>query len=555
MHKAEVESKSICFIDKFLNSKSASLWIFLFGLAVFAIGYRPEFISFQTRFALFAKEMLLNGPTWFPTAYGTPYPDYPATSTFLIYLFSLPSGEVTPFISALPTAITSALILVVTYRTGALRSRRWGVSAAMVLILTWEFVSDSRSISLDQYTSLATVLCFYIVYSATVLGKSKRLFFLPLLFAAGFVFRGPIGLVVPLAVVCSYYLFGREIRNLIVVGISGTVVLGICWAFLSAAARMQGGEALVKQILQSQFISRISGDGRTSYLYYWVRCFANYSAAYITAIAVVASRWQSIMRKADEDVQMLGNLTLWVLVVMVGFTISDTRHIRYILPAAPAFSLISAYMFDRTDIRGLLHAAKDMFIGFCNAFPFLVLSASAVFAIYSMYSKWHITSNFVVSFICGAGLSAVTWKASVGLRGHREREFVLLTLAALSMIVLQAGVVEPINYKHESSKAFIAKVESLRAIHKKDIVFYKLGPDAEDIKFMANANNVFIPVFIDKVSKMENYRDNSYFITQEKQFGELPEEIRQQTKLLFTGNIGHKKCVLFERAVSAPVKL
>jgi 4-amino-4-deoxy-L-arabinose transferase-like glycosyltransferase len=176
MHKAEVESKSICFIDKFLNSKSASLWIFLFGLAVFAIGYRPEFISFQTRFALFAKEMLLNGPTWFPTAYGTPYPDYPATSTFLIYLFSLPSGEVTPFISALPTAITSALILVVTYRTGALRSRRWGVSAAMVLILTWEFVSDSRSISLDQYTSLATVLCFYIVYSATVLGKSKRLF-------------------------------------------------------------------------------------------------------------------------------------------------------------------------------------------------------------------------------------------------------------------------------------------------------------------------------------------------------------------------------------------
>jgi 4-amino-4-deoxy-L-arabinose transferase-like glycosyltransferase len=103
-----------------------SLLIFFLGLGIFTAALDGEFISLQARFALFAQEMLRNGPSFFPTTYGIPYPDYPATSTFLIYLVSLPFGRVTPFTAVLPTAITSALILVVMYRIGATRSRNWG---------------------------------------------------------------------------------------------------------------------------------------------------------------------------------------------------------------------------------------------------------------------------------------------------------------------------------------------------------------------------------------------------------------------------------------------
>ena len=102
-------------------TKRDSLLILLFGVIVFTLLAAPEFINFDARFALFAQEMLRNGPSFFPTTYGTPYPDYPAASTFLIYLASLPFGRVTPFTAVLPTAVAAALVLVVTYRIGAMR--------------------------------------------------------------------------------------------------------------------------------------------------------------------------------------------------------------------------------------------------------------------------------------------------------------------------------------------------------------------------------------------------------------------------------------------------
>ena len=73
-----------------------SLAIFFLGSIIFTVALKPEFISIQARFAMFAQEMLRYGPTFFPTTYKIPYPDYPATSTFTIYLVSLLFGKVTP---------------------------------------------------------------------------------------------------------------------------------------------------------------------------------------------------------------------------------------------------------------------------------------------------------------------------------------------------------------------------------------------------------------------------------------------------------------------------
>jgi 4-amino-4-deoxy-L-arabinose transferase-like glycosyltransferase len=109
--------------DESMRRTRDSLLIFAGALLLFMVGLNPEFIGFQSRFGLFAQEMFRFGPSYFPTTYQNPYPDYPGTSTFLIYLVSKLVGQVTPFTAILPTAVTSALILVLTYRIGAIRSR------------------------------------------------------------------------------------------------------------------------------------------------------------------------------------------------------------------------------------------------------------------------------------------------------------------------------------------------------------------------------------------------------------------------------------------------
>src|SRR5262245_54807897 len=210
--------------------------IFACSLAAFTIGLAPEFISFQTRFAVFAQNMLRDGPSYFPTLYGVPYPDYPALPTIFIWLLSKPLGRVTPLTAILPTAVASALILVFVYLIGALRSRRWGLYAVLMTLLTYAFVFSARSIAPDQYTALATAASFCICYSASVAGRRRRLAWLPLLGLLGFACRGPIGLIVPAAVVATYYLVRREYRTLLVIVVGAAALLAACGGLLLAAA-------------------------------------------------------------------------------------------------------------------------------------------------------------------------------------------------------------------------------------------------------------------------------------------------------------------------------
>ena len=75
-----------------------SLILGALALILFIVG-EPQLaaIGFDSRFVMFAKEMLRHGPGFFPTTYGEPYADYSATSTLFTWLLSLPFGEVTSF--------------------------------------------------------------------------------------------------------------------------------------------------------------------------------------------------------------------------------------------------------------------------------------------------------------------------------------------------------------------------------------------------------------------------------------------------------------------------
>jgi len=141
--------------------------------------------------------------------------------------------------------VTSALILVLTYQIGAIRSRRWGLAAVLLVLFTAKFFNESRSIALDQYTSLATILSFYLVYSATCYGRDKRLVLLPVIWFLSFVFRGPVGLVIPAAVVCSYYLWLAKYKRFILAGMVAAVVPALGFACLFLATKLQGGESVL----------------------------------------------------------------------------------------------------------------------------------------------------------------------------------------------------------------------------------------------------------------------------------------------------------------------
>jgi len=521
-----------------------SLLIFFLGIGIFTIALDGEFISAQARFVLFAQEMLRNGPSFFPTTYGRPYLDYPATSTLLIYLASLPFGKVTPFTGVLPTAVASALILVVMYRIGATRSRNWGWTAVLFALFTHLFLTESRSIALDQYNALATTLCFYLIYSADICGKRKRLWFIPLVLIGGFLFRGPIGIVIPSGVVCGYYLCRREFKKSLLMGVLALCLLSICSAAILSAAYFEGGKTFAQKVVSAQVSSRVF-DSKRSWFFYWCRCLDSMALAYPLAVLVVIGQFRRILGQKGGNYKLMNYLTAWVLVILAGMSLAGDKKMRYILPVVPAVSLIASYLVISPSLEGILPRIRNAFLGFCSLLPLLGGIAAIGILWLGRYFGFTAYAHFAVATAILGGLSVTAGPAKRRLTNDLSRDVATMSIAVAAFITIHIGIAQPINLALETTQPFVATVKLLQKERPGDIAFYRIGPDGEDIKFMVNYDKPLKPAFVTSPEELLDSRQYSYFITGDRDFDGLPDDVKSSTKVRIKGKIGHRACTVF----------
>ena len=519
--------------------------VFLTGFFVFTIGLRQEFVGFDCRFAVFAQEMLRNGPTFFPTTYGRPYPDYPGTSTFLIYLVSLPFGKITHFTAVLPTAVVSAIVLVLIYKIGATHSRKWGAFAVLFALFTIEFFSYSRSISTDQYVILSTVLCFYLAYSADIYKRQKRLLFIPLFFIFGFAFRGPIGLIIPAGVVCSYYLYNRDFRKFALMSSLSVLLLVLCSIALLAVAKYQGGDAYAKQVIEAQVTGRISGGAKHWIGYYFTESFGRYALSYPFAVLAIIVLFKKIFTGKDGEYRLLALLVIWIMVVLVGMSVPSARKIRYVIPMIPAVALVGSYVFIIPLQNNVLSGVKNIFLGFCSWFPLGIVIFSLSALVLSKKFDSLLGANYLISAAFTILLALASWVLSGKLKNNDRKDIALMAVGTLTFIITVICIIEPIDYYHRNTRPFVEKVEALQAVKSGEIVFYKIGADSEAVKFMANLDKPIKPQFISIPDDILKYHQPAYFIALKSDFEQLPENIKSRMKLLNIGKIGHDDCVVF----------
>lgn len=322
-----------------------SFFIFFLGLFLFTIGLsHQEMISFESRFYLFSLEMMRHGITAFPTTYGKYYPDYPVTSTLLIYLSAHWFGGLTKWTAVFPSVVASALTLVFTYRIGALHGRRWGWSSVLFLLCTLTFFSEARTISLDQYTTLVTTISFYLAYSALLEKRNPNLFFIALCLLAGFAFRGPIGLIIPASVLFIFYATEKNKKHFFVFCGLAFFLLLFCIAVLSWLAYHAGGSCFLHNVLRMQIFSRMNPVQTPPFYFYVVESMGAYAVTYPLAIIILIFLRRPLLKKDPSvDFILLKKIVFWILIVLIGLSIPADKKVRYLLPIAPALALISGY--------------------------------------------------------------------------------------------------------------------------------------------------------------------------------------------------------------------
>ncbi len=514
-----------------------SLGLGVLGLLLFIAGsWHQSIIGFDSRFVLFAQEMLRHGPGFFPTTYGQPYADYLATSTLLTWLLSLPLGQVTSLTAWLPTAMASALIVTLVYRLTAPYSTRWGLLSIAVLLLSSTFISETRAVSLDQMLAAVTLAVFYLGYAHDHFGAGKRLHWVYLLLIIGFAIRGPIGLVVPAGVLCSYYLINRQWRPLLGFGLIALALLVACVGLLLLMAKLSGGERFMQDVIRMQFLGRMDGsEGSGSVLYYFISSLGNYALAYPVALLVLLAL--AIGRPVpDPAVRLVLYCAGAGLLVMLGLSIPQAKKARYILPMLPMAAIIAAYPFQAS--RGRLFAwLRGLLLGVWTLLPALMIGGL-------VYARGRYPAQ-----LNGLGqvfglLGALQAMALLSLCSARLRLLVPAFAGVLAVWASYILVVEPLQRSLYDTRTFTLQVHQHVMQDPAPLVLHGLGKDAKAIKFMVNLTCDQVPLFTRQAGDLTAIPTPAWVVMSAEDFEALPAPRFRTLTPSLSGEFDHNAYVL-----------
>lgn len=435
---------------KILVTKNPNFAVFTIALFLFMIlQYKPAVLNYTTRFVDFAEYMLLNGITLFPIADDlNPYPDYTVLNTLFIYLISLTFGRVSILSLGLPSCVAASLLLVFTYRLGALHSKKWGAFAIIFSLFTWALLDGVHSLALDIYPALFTVICFYFAYLAEIEKNPYRLVFLYIGLALGFAFRGPIGLIGPASVVGAYYILSRQWRMFLLFSMLSSVLLFVGVGLLAWAAYLQGGSNFMEEVLNMQGIGRFGSNHAPRYYFYFSAGLFTYGLTVFYAITVIIKKCKLFFQSPrHKHIDFLLYLTGWLLVLLVLFTIPSAKKARYILAITPAISLLAAYLFVSEEIA--FARAKNGLLNLCRKLPALGVCMLLSILVYNSFAEVSLQPSYLGT---GSGFFALLIFYHVKRKyffGHDYGELITLLFGAAAFLVLDFFFFNPITYQLE----------------------------------------------------------------------------------------------------------
>lgn len=527
--------------------------LFFISLFLFTVGlYSQEVINFESRFYLFALEMWRYSFNWFPTTYHQPYPDYPVTSTALIYGLATLWGGLNKWVAVMPSAIAAALTVAFTYLIGALHSKRWGLAGVFFLFLTITFLKSARSIALDMYPAMVTTICFYLVYSADLKNHPHRVWWIYPLFILSFACRGPIGLVQPTGVVCIYYLLNKNFKKCFVVGLLAAILLVICTIILLLLAKHTGGAAFMQQVMRMEVLGRIEDHFLPKY-FYFTNSLTTYALSFPVACFVIFGvLYYALKRQSVHHLHFLFLLMGWMLVILIGMSIPGVKKSRYLLPMVPAIALLAAFPFAMRPNEKYFVMLQMILTRFFLYIPAIFILLMEIFYYYSLEQGW----DFDIQY---SSIAIVLVAIQIGVlifvyRYLAQRYIVNLIIlggAALAFVFAYINMIEPIDIEMNKAKAFVEAIEKERVTQQARLVFYKENPDGMPIKYLINMPqalpNAEQPFFINDPQSLLRFSDKAFFVTSENYFSALPKNVMSHYKIIASDAIGRVSVVVFTK--------
>lgn len=316
------------------------LLMLLWGLGAYDLTAPDE-----PRFALVAREMILNNHWVMPYRNDNPYSDKPPFFFWCIAVASLLKGEVDAFTSRIPSVIAAISILLLMFQWAKKESenidQKKGMLTAYILLTSFLFFYLARTAQIDM------VMCFFVTAAMlegyklmTVVGRSC----LPmaLWMGIGTITKGPIAFILPLGSCACYLFFNRLSWKLLPwKSVLFSFIVPLIWILSLGleAYRTNQVDYLYKILIVQTFTRYANPWHHIKPFYYFLitflHDFAPWSPFFLLALFFPLKKWSSLTSKEKFS---------WCvcLFVLIFFSISKGKRNVYILPLFPFAAFITA---------------------------------------------------------------------------------------------------------------------------------------------------------------------------------------------------------------------
>jgi 4-amino-4-deoxy-L-arabinose transferase-like glycosyltransferase len=496
----------------YLEKPMTLLILIAFISIVFWIGKGDFYTKGEPREASVAVSMLEKNQWILSEAYADEIAYKPPLMHWLMAIFSMPRGEVTPFSSRLPSALAFVGLIVVSFLFfGKNLKFQDSFLAALIMLTSFELHRAGMTSRVDM------LLTFLIVWSLTRLFRweeRKKLKGFPvwvvIIQGLAALTKGPVGILLPLLVFGIYLLFLRysvwEIaRKLIPVALAA-LVLPLIWYFL---AYLAGGKEFL-DIIWAENFGRFLGSKNLSIHYdlgheeSWWYNFLTLAAGFIPwtillfislfglnyskKIPGIKSLWNSFIHQ--DKIKLFSAIAM---IVIIGFyCIPLSKRSVYLMPAYPFISIfIAQYVLFLRENMTKTTSIFGIFISIIACIVGLIVLLSVIFPVIDpvLLASYFVKKQRILDEI------ASMWQSFQG--------FSMLHVLLLSVLLYSVFVF----FKHLGRKNY------LKVLYATIGVYLAVNLVLDGIFLPAYKNGISVKPYAGSLEERYRFEENNLFVT------------------------------------------
>ncbi len=307
-----------------------------------------------------AREMLESGDWISPTLNYEPRFAKPALTYWLI------SGSyslfgINEFAARFPSAVSGLCVLFLQYAF----AYRWlgaplALLSSIMLLLNMEFLAINRMVLTDPELVVCTTLAAYSFWQGLQAStKTSRWWFVSFYLALGFgmLVKGPVGIIIPLVGVIPYLLLTRQgklfwQKGFPLLGTGLVLLLAAPWYVAMFQIHGEAYWSAAQANTTGRFMSPMEGHGGTLFFYLPILLLGLFPwSAFLPSVLYQSlKQWKVYWNRqgfSTHEHNLEFFLSVWVLGLLIFFTLSATRLPHYIYPLFPAAAILVTLWWKR----------------------------------------------------------------------------------------------------------------------------------------------------------------------------------------------------------------